>query len=476
MKSQLNALILIFCFIFSNGILAQDLLTEGEIIIHFINKGNNTVSLTAEKIAPAKWNPFYVYPHGELILDEEFDVVTISAPGPYTRTYFDVEGDDDFGNLIALSFYKISILGKSPIFCLNTSHFVIPDLIDWLDIHLTFDYSDDVLYWGDCTVNPNICIDQVDNFSIIRPFSIQNTTGLDEYWINSLILIRELNIPVKLVWGPNPDQSNISKYYLYRKIDNQSFIKIGEFNNQTFDYKDKSILFTGDGSSTVSYKVTSFNGIESTPTNIASQQYDFEFDWSNGLMLTKNANHPKLVWVPNNTIQNLTGYKIYRKVDDEPFYYMGMVGTNTFTYTDGEVNLNVKESAIQYYVAATNGTQEDPTNTVTAIGDYNPHKENQQGEELSELKYFLSDNYPNPFNPTTTISFSIPERSFVTLKVYDMLGREVAELVNEELETGSFEKTFDANNLASGIYIYRITAMKDGKIFFNESRRMLLIK
>ncbi|MBK6913880.1 MAG: T9SS type A sorting domain-containing protein [Ignavibacteriales bacterium] len=155
---------------------------------------------------------------------------------------------------------------------------------------------------------------------------------------------------------------------------------------------------------------------------------------------------------------------------------MGMVGTNTFTYTDGEVNLNVKESAIQYYVAATNGTQEDPTNTVTAIGDYNPHKENQQGEELSELKYFLSDNYPNPFNPTTTISFSIPERSFVTLKVYDMLGREVAELVNEELETGSFEKTFDANNLASGIYIYRITAMKDGKIFFNESRRMLLIK
>ncbi|MBK7379161.1 MAG: T9SS type A sorting domain-containing protein [Ignavibacteriales bacterium] len=88
----------------------------------------------------------------------------------------------------------------------------------------------------------------------------------------------------------------------------------------------------------------------------------------------------------------------------------------------------------------------------------------------------LSDNYPNPFNPTTTITFSIPEKSFVTLKVYDMLGREVAEFVNEELETGSFEKTFDANNLASGIYIYRITAMKDGKIFFNESRRMLLIK
>ena len=88
----------------------------------------------------------------------------------------------------------------------------------------------------------------------------------------------------------------------------------------------------------------------------------------------------------------------------------------------------------------------------------------------------LSDNYPNPFNPTTTITFSIPEKSFVTLKIYDMLGREVVELVNEELETGNFEKTFEASSLSSGVYSYRITAMKDGKILFNESKQMLLIK
>jgi len=91
-------------------------------------------------------------------------------------------------------------------------------------------------------------------------------------------------------------------------------------------------------------------------------------------------------------------------------------------------------------------------------------------------EFSLSENYPNPFNPITTISFSIPERSFVTLKVYDMLGREIAELVNEELESGNFEKTFEASSLASGVYIYRITAMMDGKILFSESRQMLLIK
>ncbi len=88
----------------------------------------------------------------------------------------------------------------------------------------------------------------------------------------------------------------------------------------------------------------------------------------------------------------------------------------------------------------------------------------------------VAQNYPNPFNPSTTISFSIPERSFVTLKIYDLLGREVAQLVNEELETGSFEKTFDASSFSSGVYIYRISAMKEGEILFNESKQMLLIK
>ena len=97
-------------------------------------------------------------------------------------------------------------------------------------------------------------------------------------------------------------------------------------------------------------------------------------------------------------------------------------------------------------------------------------------EITSPTEFSLEQNYPNPFNPSTAISFSIPERSFVTLKVYDILGREVAELINEELETGRFEKTFEANNLASGVYIYRITSMNEGRIFFNESKQMLLIK
>ena len=68
----------------------------------------------------------------------------------------------------------------------------------------------------------------------------------------------------------------------------------------------------------------------------------------------------------------------------------------------------------------------------------------------------LSQNYPNPFNPSTKIEYSIPEASFVQLKVYDILGNEVAELVNEEQSAGTYRADFTAGNLASGFYIARL--------------------
>ena len=83
----------------------------------------------------------------------------------------------------------------------------------------------------------------------------------------------------------------------------------------------------------------------------------------------------------------------------------------------------------------------------------------------------LDQNYPNPFNPSTTIEFSIPQQSFVTLKVYDLLGREVASLVNKELQSGSYKTQFNASNLASGVYLYRLNA--DG---FIQTKKLMLMK
>lgn len=85
--------------------------------------------------------------------------------------------------------------------------------------------------------------------------------------------------------------------------------------------------------------------------------------------------------------------------------------------------------------------------------------------------YKLSQNYPNPFNPSTKISFELPASGFVSLKVYDMLGREVAELVSSEMTSGSHSVSFNAADFASGTYIYRLTA--NGNVLTN---KMLLLK
>ncbi len=85
--------------------------------------------------------------------------------------------------------------------------------------------------------------------------------------------------------------------------------------------------------------------------------------------------------------------------------------------------------------------------------------------------YMMFNNYPNPFNPTTNIKYQIPEFSHVSLKIYDLLGREVADLVNEQQAAGSYNIKFDGLNLASGIYFYQIKAGS-----FIDTKKMMLLK
>lgn len=98
----------------------------------------------------------------------------------------------------------------------------------------------------------------------------------------------------------------------------------------------------------------------------------------------------------------------------------------------------------------------------TAVGD-------PVNSSVKEFK--LNQNYPNPFNPTTTISYAIPRRSDVSLKVYNIVGQEVATLVNGEKEPGTYSVYFNGSELSSGIYFYKITAGS-----FSTVRKMILLK
>jgi len=112
-----------------------------------------------------------------------------------------------------------------------------------------------------------------------------------------------------------------------------------------------------------------------------------------------------------------------------------------------------------------------------AVGAYGTILKSSFGEvavrDKNEIPtvFSLQQNYPNPFNPGTKINYSIPKESFVSLKVYDILGKEVVALINEEQPLGSYEVDFDASNLSAGVYFYKLQAGD-----FVQTRKMLLIK
>ena len=95
------------------------------------------------------------------------------------------------------------------------------------------------------------------------------------------------------------------------------------------------------------------------------------------------------------------------------------------------------------------------------------------GGNINELpvSIVLSQNYPNPFNPSTTFSFTLPSRSFVTLKIYDVLGKEVAKVVNEDLLAATYSRTWNAALMSSGVYFYRLQVGS-----YIETKKLLIVR
>ncbi|MBK9334191.1 MAG: T9SS type A sorting domain-containing protein [Ignavibacteria bacterium] len=99
-------------------------------------------------------------------------------------------------------------------------------------------------------------------------------------------------------------------------------------------------------------------------------------------------------------------------------------------------------------------------------------RDNSMGSNLLPFEYSLSQNYPNPFNPSTKINFDLPVDGKANLVIYDMLGREIMKLVNNELKTaGRYTIEFNGVNFASGVYFYRLEVNN-----FVQTKRMVLLK
>ncbi len=121
------------------------------------------------------------------------------------------------------------------------------------------------------------------------------------------------------------------------------------------------------------------------------------------------------------------------------------------------------------FVDANNGWIVGDSGIVICIRNDSLTSVQNQSSVLTSFR--LLQNFPNPFNPNTKINYSIWQQSFVTLKVYDLLGREVATLVNEEKPAGEYEVDFIGSNLSSGVYFYQLQAGN-----FIETKKMILLQ
>ena len=222
--------------------------------------------------------------------------------------------------------------------------------------------------------------------------------------------------------------------------------------------------------------------------------------------------HPKVEWVHNmepdmnrNTGGGLGSqvkrYKIYRSTTNTmssvPYNYTHIAtvdinpntspsyidyAVNKFTCESLEGDPNAVPYPVRYRIKAVDSYEDesvysDFSSTEGILDEGGSGKEEEGGDNItitgSELPtvFSLNQNYPNPFNPTTNIQFDIPTPEFVTLKIYDIAGKEVATLVNEYRNAGSFVIGFNAGYLSSGIYFYKIKAGS-----FEQTMRMVLVK
>jgi hypothetical protein len=173
-------------------------------------------------------------------------------------------------------------------------------------------------------------------------------------------------------------------------------------------------------------------------------------------------NSVNLSWVTA-TETNNSGFELFRRKDDEQWKLITFIsGTGTATEPSA---YSYKDENLQAGLYKYKLTQID------FDGTRNELKEIEVEIENLPLQFALLQNYPNPFNPATAIKFSLPEAGFVTLKVYDILGKEVKSLISGNMEKGAHEIIFDSEDLSSGVYVYKLTAAG-----YSSAKKMLLSK
>ena len=212
--------------------------------------------------------------------------------------------------------------------------------------------------------------------------------------------------------------------------------------------------------------------------------------WHFNSSLTKNVTAPQLVFPNNGSVAIGTkptfrwqiaasafNYRI--QVSKDSIFATTILDSSEIEPTSYTSTKDLPDTVSTYYwrVCATNGLG---TSVWSVVWHF--HSGLTEVKEITALQpkvFSLQQNYPNPFNPSTRISFDLPSKSFVSLKIFDLIGREVATLVSEELSAGSYAKQWNATRLPSGVYFYRLQARQTsgGQTgSFIDTKKLILLK
>ncbi|MDH3267375.1 MAG: T9SS type A sorting domain-containing protein, partial [Ignavibacteria bacterium] len=230
------------------------------------------------------------------------------------------------------------------------------------------------------------------------------------------------------------------------------------------------IMRTYSADPSVSYSVATTEDFQAVAESVYGQSLDYFFEeWIYG----ENEPTYSIGWdksLVSGDIYDVT-LNIYQNVNNNPSYFTMPVQVKLNTSMgDTIVTLfnNAQNQNFQFEVIG------NPQSIVFDPGNWILKNTTivTEGEDFTiPLQFSLEQNYPNPFNPSTTIEYTIPQNGFVSLKVFNVLGKEVATLVNGQNDAGNHKVEFDATSLNSGVYFYRIESRN-----FVETKKLVLLK
>ena len=355
----------------------------------------------------------------------------------------------------------------------------------WQHIRIKVDLNnDDAEFWLDETLIENWQWTQGASGGI-GPLTLEATdffgaTAIDEMYIDNFQLgdiclscyppSSPSNLSTQVIYNPNPqvqlnwqDNSwNENIFYVLRKnglpIDPNVYHVIGSVNVNITQFVDSNV-FTD---STYTYGIRAYNQFGYSDTSnfatITVLPVPVELTSFTGIA---NNGTVELNWTTASETNNQM-FEIQRQSSGSEFTTIGFVsghGTTTETQQYNYVDRTVSTGIYSYRLKQ-----------IDFDGTYE-YSDAVEVDVQAPLEFALDQNYPNPFNPITNIRFQIAKQGLVSIKVYDLLGKEVAILVNEEKEAGNYEVEFEASFLSSGMYIYKLTTND-----FSSSRKMLLMK